>query len=577
MEEEKVPNEKENVNKRVEQVSKKQNNNKKFIIKFIVFIFIMLLITGVAVYYTVKFAVKKDNENTENKKQETYSEEKKKSAEDSKYAINSYSETYNTNGITFTKYYDRNGKVSTEYKEYNFETEESIVEFIQIDGLKDKDIQKKINDKLKDTAYSARKNNSNVSSWENSSFSNVLSITYSTNKSNDKDFENKKIGLNIDLTTGKEIPFEKVFISSAPINSYIAEGLYKSLSWNQLDQINRNAQDDYEETYDMKEYDAKDFEDNVLKVIKIYEKNKDNLQYSISEDSVTIYNIIPEDIINTEYYRDIEIKFLEKINDIAIYKRYITDKSIFEDDSLAKEAVILTKILNDDYCETINYGNIRPNIFMEEVIIKNGLDEETKNVVKNYIKKISDNKKTSLISEVSNEEGIFYLSEYYVYKDENYIFISDTSSKATCSKDYFKEEGVKDLIRLKSYPRAEVGLNMFDNSMKEDFPNLKIQSNPEKEYYISETGELIGNSIEEVNQKIKQKEEQKKTEELNKKQAENTASNNNIDTNTSTNTNTDIIERNDSNTIESNITENSINNTISNTIEDNNVTKENNI
>lgn len=152
--------------------------NKKFIIKFSIFVVVLLLITGGAIYFTIKYL---NEPNKENQEEISVSEETKQKAEDSKYAIKSYAETYDTNSLKITKYYDIDGKITTELEtgisnaSYN-----TCIEYIQIDGLKDKNIQQSINDRLKQESYNLK--DKYVYPQVTANFANVLSVNIYNDK-----------------------------------------------------------------------------------------------------------------------------------------------------------------------------------------------------------------------------------------------------------------------------------------------------------------------------------------------------------------------------------------------------------
>jgi len=361
------------------------------------------------------------------------------------------------------------------------------INFLQIDGLKNKEVQDKINAKLKNVPYTLEKGK-NVWTDVRANFSNVLSVVITNDISHD-DYAQT---LNFDLTTGDEISFEKLFVSSAPIKSMIAGGMYKDFAWEKLNV-------DYEKNegiYNMKDADTSELEEKILLAVNKYDKIKDEIIFSFSPTEITIYNIELRS----------KIDMVEYANEIAIYKRYLTEDSIFEKDDLGKKGLIVLtdKGFEDNYGQQISYGKIADNIFIEEVLWNwSELKGNEVNIVIEYVKNLSKEQKVILKQETREDRGVIFQREYNISKNDEkgYYCIMVSSYKAECSIPYFEEKDFKDYIKVKSLPRAAVGLNAFSSYMQEDYPEMQISEIDSRMYYLSPTGEFLGNTIEEVENK----------------------------------------------------------------------------
>lgn len=471
---------------------------KSFIIKYIIFVIILISITVIGIVFSIKHIDKTIGQAEILEESELESSEKieepKKLAEDSSYGIKSYSETYDTNSIEIKKYNDTEGKIVKETQETR--TQAAInpidfkynISFIQIDGLKNKDVQDKINAKLKNVPYTLAKEK-HVWSAVTANFSNVLSVVIT----NDISYGDDAKTLNFDLTTGEEISFEKLFVSSAPIKSMIASGLYKSFAWNKLNE----DYEKFEGFYDMKNADTSEIEEQILLATKKYDKIKDEIIFSFSPTSINIHN--PE--LRTQ------IDMLEYANEIAIYKRYLTNQSIYEKDDLGtKGTIVFTEDITvyDDYVKNISYGKITNNIFVEEILLKfdESIHDEDMKIITDYVNKLSTERKTILKQETPNDKGVIFQGQYHVYKvDKGYYCINVSYNKAQCSISYFKEKAFRDYAEIKGKDRVEVGINAFETYMQEDYPEMQISEGEYKTYYLSPTGEFLGNTIEEVESK----------------------------------------------------------------------------
>lgn len=116
----------------------------------------------------------------------------------------------------------------------------------------------------KDSKYAINlKGNSRyVYSNVTANFGNILSVSIYADK--------KTEYINVDLNTGKDIKFEEVFVSSAPINSLITEGVFKALAWDKLD----SNYEKFGGILDMDKVDASNYEDIALMVVNNYKKIK---------------------------------------------------------------------------------------------------------------------------------------------------------------------------------------------------------------------------------------------------------------------------------------------------------------
>ena len=428
----------------------------------------------------------KKEENSITNINEVATETPKKEAEDKKYAIT----TYDENAIKIIQYYDINGTVTTNRED--FSPSDIVINFIQIDGLKNKSIQNNINERLKKAAYSLDKSKSGVATYVNANFSNILSVQFS-------DFDNN-ITLNIDLTTGNDIKLEDLFLSSAPINSYLANALYKTLAWQETE-LNLEA-----EGVDMSKVDTSEYEEKFLMFINNYNKQKDKLNYTISSNKIRIYNLITPNILDNEWINgmSVEIDLTECIEEVAMYKKFLTAENIYDNNSIGQKDIIVFTDAYTDYFTVLNYGKIQDNIFMEEIAWTFNEEEDLK-VPMDYIKKLSDSQKASLKSKTSSSNGVFFQREYNIYKNEENGFygITVSSYQAKCSIPYFENDAFLDFIKLKSQPVAEVTLLSFDEYVQKKFPNLKISEPQIENYYISFMGEYLGDSEEQAIAKTK--------------------------------------------------------------------------
>lgn len=547
--------ENDNDNNKEEVISKKNNNKfKKF---YIIFIMVLTVITGIATYFTIKYidaSIKPDNEIKEEIAEEETKEVVKKKAEDEKYALTKYSETYNENDLIFN--YDSG--------------------ILQIDGLKDKDVQNKINTTLKEKANSL-KSNKRVETRVNANFSNVLGVTIYgyDNYIDDTSDEN----LNIDLSTGNEIPFEDLFVSSASINSILSEGMYKTLAW-EIKNKNTN-EDNWEEDFDMSKVNTSDFEDKSLLLAKRYEKEKGKIKYSLYFDKIYVYGLL--DGIAEKNNEAIRIDLVNHIENLAIYKRFLTKESLFENSDIGLKDIIVCEyplaygVQDVKKYKALNLGFISDNVYMED-FFEFYIKDEDENAIKkitNYLQSLSNDTKKSLKNNL--DKGMIFQRSISLSKSRNEAFycVNLIENTTTCSIDYFKDLAFKDYIKVKIAPRVEDSIFKFSNSeyARKMYPNLKLTDEVRKEIYFNLDGEYLGDNEEEAKRKTISNDEDKpienkKTDSVDNNNNSNitpTNTNNVIEENTNITNNTEDTNITNTNNI-SNTTDNSANNIANNTL-----------
>lgn len=479
-----------------------KKQNRKFIFKFVMFTIVLMALTALSIYLTIlsfnKIEAETSKEDKSGTTENTKDNEEKKVAEDEKYKLKSYSETYSTNAIEINTYKDVNGNVTkVDYGTSSATRDNSSVEFLEINGLKNSIVEDKINKLLKDEAYNLKiDNNTNVYCFTYGNFSNVLSVGIYAYSSVTKDSKNKYI--NLDLTTGNEIKFEDVFVSSAPLNSILAEGLYKRLAWN-VDVDFWMSEEEYERNSNMDYRDASEYEDKFFLIVNKYNQIKDNIEFYLTPNRVVVADILDESMLGDaeDYYANLSIDFLDCFYELAIYKRYLTDESIYENDELAvKNIIVLTTM--DSYYDIISYGKVSDNVFVEDILIN--MAKESNDKIIKYLENKSKEQIDKLKSETGKNEGVFFQTEYYIYYDtrNEYYSVSYYTSKATCSANYFKNEAFRDYISVKNRPRADVSLNMFSSYMKDDYPELSITTSEYANYYFDKDGNYLGDNRDEL-------------------------------------------------------------------------------
>ena len=238
---------------------------------------------------------------------------------------------------------------------------EKDVEIVQISGLKNKKIEDKINNEIKQRQIDSANSIANAQKEKDNNlhsrievvanFSNVLSIKV--------DFwnngSNSYTGLNYNLVTGEKIEFSDLFNKNDSLESIVRQIIYKSsihVNHNELDAIEGDPGFIDEPYYDAEKgawyatYYWYDFDTNkehsekreyVLALdeneIEKYTKkflNSNSKEFYFSPAKLTI-------LINGEEYN---IFLAEIANKVAIYDKYLTEESIFEKDDIGAKSVV---------------------------------------------------------------------------------------------------------------------------------------------------------------------------------------------------------------------------------------------
>lgn len=239
---------------------------------------------------------------------------------------------------------------------YSRKYEENIT-YIQIDGLKDGMIERKINEELKDKAFEILQHEdidkfaiAEVKSSVTANFSNILSVEITSNLYNERYYEEGSVEmieyLNYNLTNGEQIQLEEVFADGVSVKELLTERLYKDYSyyedsWAYSEYVWENTGKNYwSYDYENREEEIKKLglmseeewlawkyrskiEENVMKDLLMI-KNKE-MDFIIRNSYITL--MIPSE----DYYRT-GFNLREIHDKVTIYKKFLTDESIFTDE-----------------------------------------------------------------------------------------------------------------------------------------------------------------------------------------------------------------------------------------------------
>lgn len=236
------------------------------------------------------------------------------------------------------------------YQDTNYEGLE--YKTLRINGLKNKEIENKINKELEEIEDEIRKKlvsasgeqeNAYLSSNVNANYSNILSVTFYGSKSDSNYVPQINIEkfLNYDLTTGNKIKLEDLFLPGTDIDLYAQNDIYKQKLHDSFSKKNIFFNPDYwqsgELQYVLDEVDEIDF-------IKQYNKYKNSKKdFYLTTTGIGIY------YSKDGNYGDVYIKYMDCLDNLVVYTKFLTKESIFERDDIGlKDLYVCSSVVDQN-------------------------------------------------------------------------------------------------------------------------------------------------------------------------------------------------------------------------------------
>lgn len=312
--------------------------------KKILKVLLVLILVGVLGTEVYLFFFKNEEKITESTNQE-------KKAIDTKYLVDIYS-GYTINGLTIKSIYDKSG-----------------IKYDTITGLKDKKIEEKVNNQIKEKTEKMKTevgDKKGVIASILGNYENSVSIIFC--KDDDLDIKddkcydyNYKDSLNIDLTTGNEVTIKDIVNDDLVLRDQIVKIGYESLSKTKgilcsggpctnpepdystvedelLSLVNKFISGNFVFSYD-ESYLYMHFSNVSIKSPKICEDNEKGCKKYRLYDDVT-WSINQNNTID-EY--DIIVPFKNIVDNLTIYDKFKTSSSIFEKEGTK----VTTKFFNE--------------------------------------------------------------------------------------------------------------------------------------------------------------------------------------------------------------------------------------
>lgn len=344
---------------------------KKIFIGIFIFAIISFLITGTLITMkTGKFVGQTsgtDVNNIENQNNDL-NEEK---------TLNLYG-TYNQNDLKIESVNERIKNVA------------SPIVIPQISGLKNKEVENKINNDIRERIISKFNENLNKYTqvghidsyaYTRANFANVISIEISLSYQENGEYKDEYIFLNYELINGERLKFEDLFVENVDMYEMLRKAFYKVLASNSVNasfwshpyydkesgEWKLNVYEGYDEENETAIFNETDYipelsEHDVNKMLKAF-MNKNEKEFYFTPMAIYI-----EANKEAEYYyeRFVEINLIDTAKDSVIYDKYLTEENLYENSNIGfKNIWTCTDI---ELVEYYDCGFAEDNLYYEIVL-----------------------------------------------------------------------------------------------------------------------------------------------------------------------------------------------------------------
>ena len=390
---------------------------------------------------------------------------------------------------------------------------EDEISCYQISGLKDKEIEEKINNEMEQRVYNFIKSNFEKTESEvqninfdslfinngyvESNFSNVISINYSysyyeyNEEQNTAVDVNDNLYLNYNLVNGKEIKLEDLFLNENDIETVVRMALYKNWEREELVSFEVIKEEPYYdkekniwfqkigeyneliEDYEYKtvEYIPKLTEYDILKKVKKYMNNNEkNFCFTPSQ-------LILKFDENEYEYKYGEVYFKDIADKIVIYDKYLTNENLYENNDVLRSMINCTeegfyskykntKFYNDNLFFDIDLQEYDDNDskYYKQYAYKDYYNEKINEFYKNGIELIDEYKE---ISENNKDKCYFLFIEINPHRVGEYeksytsLISIEMNAKLIVCENYEKQEMLDKILSVYRNELRFVG-SIFD-------------------------------------------------------------------------------------------------------------------
>lgn len=398
--------------------AKKPKTLKQIVFGRVVFVIIVMAIVVGTVYYFVM----QNNEKNNNTPKDNIVEKVKEIAkeEDTKYSTVDLDGTYYTNPLKCEKKTEKNSNLDGKELEY-----------VEIDGLKDKKLQEEINQKIRDDinefVQTILKKNPEVVSFETSAvaegnFANIISIEYILtieNKGSNYKYYTK--GINYNLVNGEKLKIEDVLGPKSKISNILLEKLYNSIAQSYVD-FNEGTGDCVQSE------DSSNIEEDIYKIVSDFQRGKD-INFFVCPS--TLY------IADEDFITNAEITFQDISDNVIIYDRFNVKTNLYDGkyekvgpfNNLVTELFVTYKVLEHEENYYIDVSLVNSTKDSNEKVDEKIKDYINKSVVEFKQKAKDDSNHFYALNSFYECDGLNNENDgnYRVYGNKYYLTTTKTS------------------------------------------------------------------------------------------------------------------------------------------------------
>ena len=333
-------------------------------------------------------------------------------------------EQYINLGIDPNGTYNEN---SIEWIEQAYQENETKIKYYKISGLKDKTVENKINERLKNSVFKyfdqSKVDTVKINAYQsiNASFGNVICVFSSVSIGTVGSYSNytyESEYINLNLVTGEDIEFKDLFVDENAMLQMIAAELHENEAWSkQWDKETDMWDGGYEYDEDLWNAPILDVnEDNIFQKLNLWKKAKD-IEFSFSSNYI---NATATYGSGEKLWTYISYKSLPSA--IGIYNKYLTEKSIYENDSIGLKNII--NMSSQDpwlYTEYKEYKNDKEsNLFATARVANNTeeIDYEISQEIEELVVNMAKNQMIEIDRKAMAEPDKYHAFTlyYYTYK-----------------------------------------------------------------------------------------------------------------------------------------------------------------
>lgn len=406
--------------------------------------------------------------------------------------------------VTLSGTYNENAIAMQEVTVLPDEENSLELHYYQISGLKDKTVENNINNQIQAMAlrmsqYFSSEEYQNCKQYQTifANFANVLCFEiYTTAETHTLSefgypYSESKVEFHaFNLVDGSEVKFQDLFMDDTDITAMLSSEIYENLMWDSK-YMNMPEQGDYATYWDSL---TEKIDENQL-VAKMKE-----LSDAIRDGTLSFY-FTPQYICISENTIYLSLDMEKYVSDIAIYTRFLTEDSIYEDDTLGIKGLFnfSMRAVSDDLLLWNCYGPQTDHIFIDGKVI-NWLGEEIDNTIseqiyQNIISFAEEDKEKEITFANNNPTKKIYTGFAYTltsYGTDNRLITVDRNyERFVMDADYYDNTFLDILARSYRNDTRDGGINDIIYIYYDENTPVEETRNSTTYYYSKKNGKEI--------------------------------------------------------------------------------------